>query len=402
MASVFHSAEERAQGVRKREWEEMEKMLEELDFVVGARVRSSPGAATTFLGGPATATTASVTLRVEGGAELTDDQARTVANLVSRGLGIAKEDLMISDQAGRSLYDGEESRGDERDVEDLLAHQTEYDARLSSEATAVLEDILGPNKARVTVSSEWDFAQSTTRIETAQKGPVVQETTTTSEKPVSLGAAGGGEATGVSANTLDPDSPASTIEGETPAVEPLLEKTSEQRKEYAPSTTHEERVRYVPELERLSVALFLDQSVDPARKADLESAIKASVGFDEERDAFESVVLAFVPPPAPEPSTAPEEAPAAPSPWLELLLQRGLEIASGLVFLVLLLKTLKSARKPAAASAAGRAAAAAEDSGVDTEMLARVQVEELLKSDPSRVGEILSKWAREEPAQARS
>ena len=401
VASVFHSAEERAQGVRKREWEEMEKMLEELDFVVTAKVRSSPGVAMPLLGGKGPATTASVTLRVEGGAELTRDQAQTVANLVSRGLGIAKDDLMISDQSGRPLYDGEESRDEEREVEDMLAHQTEYDARLSSEATAVLEDILGPNKARVSVSSSWDFAQSTTRVESAQKGPVVEETTTTSEKPVSLG--GGGEAAGVSANTLDPDSPASTIEAEQPAAEPLLEKTSEERKEYAPSKTHEERVRFVPELERLSIALFLDQSVDSQRKADLEAAIKASVGFVEDRDEFRSVVLAFVVPPAPEPGTAEPAAQAEPNRWVELLLERGLEIACGLVFLVLLLKSLKSARKSSAGGTQRRAAStAAEDGGVDPEVLARVQIEELLKSDPARVGEILSRWAREEPAQARS
>ena len=399
VASVFHSAEERSQGVRKREWEEMEKMLEELDFVATARVRSSPGVASPFLGGPAIATTASVTLRVQGAAELTKDQAQTVANLVSRGLGIAKEHLMISDQSGRPLYDGEESRDEEREIEDLLAHQTEYDARLSGEATAVLEDILGPNKARVTVSSNWDFAQSTTRTETALKGPVVQETTTTSEKPVSLG--GGGEAAGVSANTLDPDSPANAIEAEPTPTEPLLEKTSEERKEYSPSKTHEERVRFVPELERLSIALFLDQSVDAARKADLEAAIKASVGFVEERDEFRSVVLAFNVPPAPDPGAAEPAQPAEPNRWVELLLERGLEIACGLVFLVLLVKSLKSARKTAGTGAKGRTAPVSEE-GVDPEVLARVQVEELLKSDPARVGEILSRWAREEPAQARS
>jgi hypothetical protein len=42
MSSVFHSAEERQQGVRKREWAEMELMLEELDFVAAAHVRTSP------------------------------------------------------------------------------------------------------------------------------------------------------------------------------------------------------------------------------------------------------------------------------------------------------------------------------------------------------------------------
>ena len=43
VTSVFNSAEERQQTVRKREWGEMEKMLELLDFVVSAQVRTSRG-----------------------------------------------------------------------------------------------------------------------------------------------------------------------------------------------------------------------------------------------------------------------------------------------------------------------------------------------------------------------
>jgi hypothetical protein len=43
------------------------------------------------------------------------------------------------------------------------------------------------------------------------------------------------------------------------------------------------------------------------------------------------------------------------------------------------------------------AAASARPDGVDPELLARVQVDELLKSDPAKVGEILARWAREEP-----
>src|SRR6185295_7799802 len=106
---------------------------------------------------------ASVTLRVAGGKDLTHAQAETVANLVSRGLGIAKTDLMISDQSGRALYSGEKEGGDGREVTDALAHQAEHDRRLALEANTVLEHILGPNKARVSVASEWDFAQSTLR-----------------------------------------------------------------------------------------------------------------------------------------------------------------------------------------------------------------------------------------------
>lgn len=237
---------------------------------------------------------------------------------------------------------------------------------------------------------------STSSTESSEKGAVVQETKTSSEKP--LGSSGSTTA-GLSSNTLDPDAPGTPPAGS--SASPLMEKTSEETKSYAPSTKREQRVRVVPELKRLSVALFVDQAVqDPAR---LEEAVKTAVGFSEERsDAFSSVVLPFATPPtveAPE-GAAPEAAPAAPNPLLEMLLQRGIEIVSAVVFLVLLLKTLKGSKK-AAASAAAEASAAEAGPKVDPELLARAQIDELLKSDPAKVGEILSRWAREEPVASR-
>jgi len=392
VSTVFNSSEERAQSVRKREWQEMENMLEELDFVAGARVRTSVTGTSVLAGGRAPTSTASVTLRLGGTGSLTPAQSATIANLVSRGLGIPKTALVISDQAGHSLYDGEDSGGSGREVKDMLAHQGEHDRRLASEANAVLEQILGPNKARVSVTSEWDYAQSTTRSETVdKKATVVQESKTTSEKPVGNAAA---VPAGLSSNTLDATATEASSSAD-PAAAPLMEKTSEERKDYAPSIAREERVRVVPELKRLSVALFLDQSVEK-EAAKLEGAIKAAVGFDSERrDEFSAVVLPFVAPPEPAPESV--EAPAAePSPLLEMLLGRGVEIVSAVAFLVLLMKTLRGGRKTAAPSK-GAPAARPDEKGYDPELVARAQIDELLRSDPARVGEILSRWVREEP-----
>jgi flagellar M-ring protein FliF len=398
VSSVFNSAEERAQGVRKREWQEMEKMLEELDFVASARVRTSSTGSSPLAGLHAVAPTASVTLRVTGGAELSRAQAETVANLVSRGLGIEKARLVISDQSGHSLYDGEEGAGDARDVTSLLAHQSEHDRRLALEANTVLEQILGPNKARVSVSSVWDHSLSTTRRDATEKGAIVEETKTSSEKPL---ASSNTATAGLSANTLDPDAPNAPMPG-TQLATAAMEKTSEEKKQYAPTVSREERTRSVPVLERLSVALFLDQSVQ-AEAAKLEEAIKAAVGFDEERrDEFSAVVLPFAVAPAPtEGAATPAELPAEPNPLVEMLLQRGVEIASALVFLVLLAKTLKGSKKARPATAGGSAAATGTDEAeIDAERLARAQIDELLRSDPAKVGEVLSRWAREEPAVA--
>ncbi len=393
VASVFHSAEERQQGVRKREWAEMEMMLEELDFVASARVRTAPHSNSPF-GQHGDPLTASVTLTLAGSTRLSQAQAETVADLVSRGLGVQKEHLVVSDQSGNRLYGGEPPEAQEEpDVHDLLAHQAEFERRSTDAANEVLTSILGPNKARVAVTSEWDYDQSTLRTETpVGKGSLIEESKTSSERPLGEGVP---RAAGISSNVAAVEGaaePGSTPESTSSANAPI-EKTSEEKKSYRPTVSLEERVRFVPSLERLSVALFLDASIEEAQAKTLENAIKAAVGFEETRDTFESARLSFFSPPAEEPGEAVVTEDSGPSPWIGTLLRRGVEIVSALAFVLLLLRSLKGVRGEAATPTSPPS-----EPEIDPELLARAQVEELLKSDPKRVGAILSSWVRGEPA----
>jgi hypothetical protein len=96
---------------------------------------------------------------------------------------------------------------------------------------------------------------------------------------------------------------------------------------------------------------------------------------------------------------------------LEMLLERGVEIASALVFLFLLITSLKGSKKGGAAApstvsgarssggggggSSGGSGGESGDASVDPEVLARAQIEELVRTDPRRVGEILSRWIDE-------
>ena len=80
-------------------------------------------------------------------------------------------------------------------------------------------------------------------------------------------------------------------------------------------------------------------------------------------------------------------------------------IAAALAFVVLLVASLRGSKKAASGSAAaGQApsagladvpAALPGEVPVDPEALARARIEELVRTDPRRVGEILSRWAGE-------
>jgi len=92
-----------------------------------------------------------------------------------------------------------------------------------------------------------------------------------------------------------------------------------------------------------------------------------------------------------------------PSRLVQLFLDRGVEIVCALVFLVLLLKTLRGP-KAKAGTASGNSATGAPDDAGGADVLvpanrlggraARAKVAELVKQDPERVGRILSDWAR--------
>ncbi len=408
MSGVFMSAGQREQIMDKRWWEEMEGVLEELDFVTSARVQTYEGERSPFASRADQTRTASVQLQLRNQLPLDREQAQTVALLVSHGLGIQPENLVISDQAGRTLHDGTEESSAEEGVRDWLEHKRTYDRATAEKANIVLKEILGANKARVTVDSLWNHDQSTKSSTTTARGTVLSETKNSTETPVPPGASPpAGAGTGLDFGGDNANVPDLTADAaQEPPAEPLVSTTEEEKTDYQPSVTREETVSIAPVLERLSVALFLDDSIETGQVADLEAAVKAAVGFDEgtRSDVFQTVSLPFVNDVPVDDSldtgepaaTAPvgEKAPAdEPSPMMELLLRRGVEIVTALVFVVLLLSSLRSARKSAARA---KSEAASPETELDPELLAQAQVQELLTGDPERVGEILSSWAREE------
>ncbi len=421
--SVFMSSGERNQTVLKREWQELERQLEALDFVTRALVTTSVPDPSPLRRGEKM--TASVVLQLRSGSDLNEDQARNIARIVRHRFNIPPENLVLSDQAGRSLYD---PTGDGfGDGKSLIEYSTQYDRELARKANEALDFALGAGRAFVTVTSEWDHDRSTMISEVVDPAKVVvSEESSKTETP--SGGSGAGGTPGTGSNLIGDGfgvDNAGFATGPAAAPSEALATTKDDRKQYETgrSTTH--RVRTAPTLQRLSVSLFLDESLDE-RQAELEEVVKAAVGFEDKgprSDAFQSIVTPLV---SAEPvgegegdgGAAEESAPSGPNPMVEMLLEYGVEIVAAIGFLVLLLRTLKSSAPDKAAGKAGgsggagahggpgvRGAAAygADGEELDPEALARAQVEELVRSDPERVGEILARWVREgETAESRA
>jgi flagellar biosynthesis/type III secretory pathway M-ring protein FliF/YscJ len=412
--SVFMSSGEREQAKRKREWAEMEQMLETLDFVRAARVKTHEEAQRGF--GARPEITGSVTLTLTAGHELERDQARTVAKLVRFGLGIESDKLVITNQLGSAAFDGEDLANGGSEWSELAEREEQ---RLERKANSLLADVLGPGRARVAVRTEWDQSQATTvaaLTDPKQRATVYEESRTSSTPQ--YGPVGVGGFAGSAGNLIDPATQSTSGSGSVDlrsstaaAPQTQVAETNDSRAEYEPSKTVTQTVRNSPELARISVSLFLDASLENQREM-LERAVKAAVGFVDSRDNFESALTEFYSEPAVEGAEPGGETPGGeavaldggPDPMVELLLTRGVEIVSALGFVILLFVSLRGARSARTADVGGDGAGAATRSGsgpevpdeeIDPELLAIRQVEQLLESDPERVGRILSSWARE-------
>jgi flagellar M-ring protein FliF len=410
VSSVFLSAGERQQMVRKREWQEMERLLEQLDFVRAARVRTSVPENRGL--GRAQPMSGSVTLTLTPGRSLGRDQAQTVANLVRFGLGIDSEHLIVADQAGVSVFDGSELAGGNKG--EWLDHKERHDKRVQQEVNQMLERILGPDLAHVTIASEWDFDRSTVIAETTdpEKRAIVSETQSETEGKNQTASAVGGAAGSSSVMQVPGDGfgvdnvgVVSGLDGAQRGVGSST--TRDTRREYVAPRITTQTVRTAPVLVRLSVGLTLDKSLEPQR-AQLEELVKAAVGFDPERrsDQFRSALVEWrqetvATGPTGEPIDP--DAPAV-SPWLEIGLTRGVEIVAALAFVILLFSALRRSKVTPTAVATDPDAAAVDERGnrIDPEVLALAQVQELLAKDPDRVIAILTNWAREEHGAAHS
>jgi flagellar M-ring protein FliF len=229
---------------------------------------------------------------------------------------------------------------------------------------------------------------------------VISESSTSSKTPHFPPVSGDGGATLATGTSSNIDLPASggdaaatppEVAKAAPPPEPATAQTKQDKKDYFAPVQTTQTVRTAPLLRRLSIALFLDESMGAAAE-DLTASVKTAVGFDAARgDEISVTTIAFAAPEA-APAGAPEEAPSPlVSPLVETLLRRGVEIASALVFLFVLFRGIKGAR----ALATRPAAAEEAPSPAVVEMLARAKVAELIEKEPAKVGRILSEWARD-------
>jgi len=393
-ASAFLGSGERKQLLQKRKWQEVEKMLEVYNWIARATINSSSPPNSAF--SRAAAETISVVLQLRGTLVPDREQSETVATIVSSAFGVGRDQVVVSDQYGRNVFDGSRDEG----FDEILEFQRSHDRDLQHDVQAVLDETYGPGLALATVHSQWthDVIESVDEGVNPESATPLSKRSFSSSTPPSTTSGGG--PVGADANSG----------GGTPTAAPVPGKpatTEESTEAYLIGRTTVHKVQAAPQLQRLAVTLLLDDTlVDELPKA--SDWVKGIVGFDEARgDSFSSNTARFsgltrddsgaIIPPIEEPL------PEAPNATMELLVERGVEIVAALGFLFILMKSLKKSEKAAVESspatggtsedARTRMANDFADEDIDVGMLAKQQISDLLANDPDRVSAILSRWA---------
>jgi flagellar M-ring protein FliF len=236
---------------------------------------------------------ASVVVRLRPGTHLTSDQVRSITNLVSSAIeGLEPQLVTVVDTAG-TLLSADPALGGEGGGTTVaaarLALRREYEHEVERNVQTMLDRVLGPGKAVVRANAVINFDKKETeqeQFEPLGKGTGVlesqQEKTETYNGGVPLPSGVPGTASNI-------------------ALAPATVRSDHdnyQRKEttaqYRVSRKIERTTVEPGQVERLSVAVFVDGDVGSAQKAALENAVATAAGIDLQRgDRVTIEVLPF-------------------------------------------------------------------------------------------------------------
>ncbi len=316
---------------------ELNKTIESIDGVETAVVRIVVPEKDVFAdedGKP----TASVLLGTQMGSTLASPQVRAVVHLVASSVeGLSPDNVTVADSTGKLLSGSGQGGGGVGAATEREEQTQAYQARLQNSVQTMLEKVVGPGKAVVTVTADLDFDAAERRTESYQDNPKVRPIAEQNSKETYDGA--GGTPTG---GVLGPDNiavPNGTGNGtgkyvkESRTLDNPVGKVTEVRTA-APGT-----------VKRLNVAVLLDTgaagNVDPAAVTKL---VSAGVGIDVQRgDTIEVNRLAFNTDAATAAQKALEEAKKAEerAGMMQMAKTGGLSLLVGLMVLIAWLKSRK-------------------------------------------------------------
>lgn len=247
---------------------------------------------------------ASVVVGLRPGRRLDEKQVQAIANLVAGSVeGLKPANLTIVDSTGSLLWDGQLGTASSGSISAAqMEAQRAYERSLETRVLTLLDGVLGPGKAAVRVSAllTWDQVERSSEIYapegTANQVRSLRETVERSSGATTLAGGIPGTAsnipgyvgvTGARQATATPAAGTSTTTQENRPVPEAERRELVQNFEISKSV--EKVVRAPGTVERLSVALVLDDVIDPALAESIGKTVAAAVGLDTARGDVISV-----------------------------------------------------------------------------------------------------------------
>ncbi|MEB3188653.1 MAG: flagellar basal-body MS-ring/collar protein FliF [bacterium] len=234
--------------------------------------------------------TAAVVLKLDRGAKLSPDQAKTVIHLVSKSVpGLKATDVAITDVAGRNYT---EELNLEKNESDLTLQQLQIKKKLETNLKrnlqTTLDRVLGPNNSVVTVAAELDFSSVETNEETYS--PVVDASGSESGimrsvKETSETYGGGrpeaGGVPGVTTNLADgANAGAPGYQTADASNRNGLYEKRESIRNYEDNKRIQRRVKAPGEVKRLSVAVVINGELEEEQLASFKELVGGAAGID--------------------------------------------------------------------------------------------------------------------------
>jgi flagellar M-ring protein FliF len=244
--------------------------------------------------------TASIVLKVRGTLEA--QQVRAIRHLVASAVnGLKPERVSVVDEAGRLLADGAQTDNTTGGI-GAEERQAAYERRLREQIEGIVSSVVGPGRARVQLTADFDFNRVTQTSEKYDpEGRVLRSSQTREE---SSGTSDGKEGQVSVGNELPG---AQQRQPEPPAAPRDQSRKSEEIVNYEISRSTKTEVTEGGRISRVSVAVLVDGIYSKNDKGDtaylprdkdeidrIAALVRSAIGFDQKRgDQVEVVNLRF-------------------------------------------------------------------------------------------------------------
>ena len=260
---------------------ELVRTIRQLNEVADARVHIVQPQDSLFIQDEKPAT-ASVFLKLKPLGSLKEEQILAIANLVSGSVsGLALENVTILDQHGRLLSEDIEAQSGPmggKAVATQLELKRKYEKELERSIQSMLERVYGPGKAVARVNADMDFDWSEANTETYEPAEGTSSGLVKTEDEREESFQGQGSFPG------GPSGVASNVPGY--AAEDLGNSNYEKRERstsYELNKKQEKKVTSPGQVKRVAATVWVDGNLSPRQQTQVEEAVKATVGFQDER-----------------------------------------------------------------------------------------------------------------------